>query len=78
MTYMSYTIVLARIMTTLGLEFEKAMHYHDEGYKSDNKPMNFLKNRTISNSRDKLSPVHNMASLGLKKMEYIMESSRIF
>ena len=33
-----------------------------------NKPMNFLKNRRISNSRDKLAPVYNMASSGLKKM----------
>ena len=29
-------IVLARLMTTLVLEFEKAMHYHNEGYESDN------------------------------------------
>ena len=28
-------IVLARMMTSLDLEFEKAMQYHDEGYKSD-------------------------------------------
>ena len=24
------------MMTALDLEFEKAMHYHDEGYESDN------------------------------------------
>ena len=33
-----------------------------------NKPMNFLQNRIIFNSRDKLLPVYNMASSGLKKM----------
>ena len=31
MTYMPDEIFLARIMTALDLEFEKAMHYHDEG-----------------------------------------------
>ena len=36
MTYMPDEIVLARMMTALDLEFEKAMHYHEEGYKSDN------------------------------------------
>ena len=36
MIYMPDEIVLARIMTALDLEFEKAMHYHDEGYESDN------------------------------------------
>ena len=30
--------------------------------------MNFLKNRTISHSRDKLLPVYNMASSGVKKV----------
>ena len=29
-------IILARMMTTLDLEFERALHYHDEGYESDN------------------------------------------
>ena len=29
-------IVLARIMTTLDLEFKRALHYHDEGHESDN------------------------------------------
>ena len=29
-------IVLARIMTALDLEFERALHYHNEGYNSDN------------------------------------------
>ena len=33
---MADKIVLARMMTALDLEFEKAMHYHDEGYESDN------------------------------------------
>ena len=34
-TYMLDEIVLVRMMTALDLEFEKAMHYHDEGYESD-------------------------------------------
>ena len=29
-------IVFARIMTALDLEFERALHYHVEGYDSDN------------------------------------------
>ena len=29
-------IILPRMMTVLDLEFEKAMHYHDEGYESNN------------------------------------------
>ena len=36
MTTMPDEIVLARIMTALDLEFERALHYHDEGYDSDN------------------------------------------
>ena len=36
MIYMPDEIVLARMMTTLDLESEKAMDYYDEGYKSDN------------------------------------------
>ena len=28
--------VLAKFMTALDLEFERALHYHDEGYYSDN------------------------------------------
>ena len=36
MTHMCDEIVLARIMTALGLEFEKALHYHEEGYESNN------------------------------------------
>ena len=36
MFYMPDEIILARMMTALVLEFEKAMHYHDEGYESDN------------------------------------------
>ena len=36
MTYMLDEIALARMMTALDLEFKKAMHYHDKGYKSDN------------------------------------------
>ena len=29
-------IVLAKMMIALDLEFEKALHYHDEGYECDN------------------------------------------
>ena len=36
MTHMPDEIILARTMTALDLEFEKALHYHDEGYESDN------------------------------------------
>ena len=36
MTHMPDKIVLARVMTVLDLEFEKALHFHDEGYESDN------------------------------------------
>ena len=36
MTNMPDEIVLARIMTAFDLEFERALHYHDEGYDSDN------------------------------------------
>ena len=36
MTYMPNGIILERMMTALDLEFEKAMHYHNEGYESDN------------------------------------------
>ena len=36
MTNMPDEIVLANIMTALDLEFERALHYHDEGYDSDN------------------------------------------
>ena len=36
MTHMPDEIVLARSITPLDLEFEKALHYHDEGYESDN------------------------------------------
>ena len=32
------------------------------------RPMNFLNNRITFDSRDKLSPVYNMVSSGLKKM----------
>ena len=35
-TNMPDEIVLARIMTALDLEFERALHYHNEGYDSDN------------------------------------------
>ena len=31
-----HEIVLARIMTSLDLEFKRSLHYHDEGYESDN------------------------------------------
>ena len=36
MIYIPDEIVLARMMTALDLEFEKAIHYHDEGYERDN------------------------------------------
>ena len=36
MTNMPDEVVLARIMTALDLEFERALHYHDERYHSDN------------------------------------------
>ena len=36
MTHIPDEIVLARIMTALDLEFEKALHHHDKGYESDN------------------------------------------
>ena len=36
MIYLPDEIGLAKMMTTLELESEKAMHYHDEGYQSDN------------------------------------------
>ena len=35
MTHMPDEIVLARIITTLDLEFEKALHYQDEEYESN-------------------------------------------
>ena len=28
--------ILVRMMVAMDLEFVKAMHYHDEGYESDN------------------------------------------
>ena len=36
MTYMPDGIILARMMTTLDLEFKRALHYHDERYESNN------------------------------------------
>ena len=36
MNYMLFKIILARIMTTLDLEFEIAFHNHEKGYKSNN------------------------------------------
>ena len=36
MTYMPDEIILARMMTTLDLEFKRTLHYHDEVYKSNN------------------------------------------
>ena len=36
MTYMPEETVLARMMTALDLEFEKAMHYQNRSNKSDN------------------------------------------
>ena len=35
MTHMPDEIVLARIMTALDFEFERALHYYDKGYESD-------------------------------------------
>ena len=32
MTYMLDEVILARMMTAQDLEFERALHYHDEGY----------------------------------------------
>ena len=46
MIYMSDEIILARMMTVLDIEFEKAMHYHDEGYESNNDnglPLQFMR-----------------------------------
>ena len=36
MAYMPDEIILARMMTTLILDFERTLHDHDEGYESDN------------------------------------------
>ena len=36
MIYMQDEIILARMVTAPDLEIEKAMHYHDEAYESDN------------------------------------------
>ena len=36
MTYMPDEIILARMMTTLDLEFKRALHYQDEGFDSNN------------------------------------------
>ena len=36
MNFMPDEIILARMMTTLDLDFKRALHYHDEGYESDN------------------------------------------
>ena len=36
MIYIADDIVLARMLPTLGLAFETAMYYHDEGDESDN------------------------------------------
>ena len=35
MNYMHDEIMLVRMMIRLDLEFKRAFHYHDEGYKSD-------------------------------------------
>ena len=35
MIYMLDEIVLARLMTVMDLEFKKAMHCHNKGYKSE-------------------------------------------
>ena len=36
MTYMPDKFILARMMTAIHLEFERVLHYNDEGYKSNN------------------------------------------
>ena len=36
MTYMPDEIVFTRLMTALDLGFKKDMHYHNEGYESNN------------------------------------------
>ena len=36
MIYMPDEVILVRMMVALDLEFERVMHYHDEGYESDN------------------------------------------
>ena len=36
MAHMPDEIVLVRMMTTLDLDFERALHYHDKGYESNN------------------------------------------
>ena len=36
MVNMSDEIILARMMTTLDLKFERALYCHDEGYESNN------------------------------------------
>ena len=36
MTYIPDEIILAKMMTTLHLKFESGLHYHDEGYESNN------------------------------------------
>ena len=36
LAYMLDEIILVRMMTALDLEFDRAIDYHDGGYKSDN------------------------------------------
>ena len=36
MAFMPDEIILARMMAALDLEFKRTLHYHDEGYKSEN------------------------------------------
>ena len=36
MIYLLDEIILAKMMIALDIEFEKAMHYHYEGYEIDN------------------------------------------
>ena len=36
MDYMPEEIILARVMTALDLEFRRTLHYHNEGYYSNN------------------------------------------
>ena len=36
MLWLNDATVLARMLTAINLEFERALHYHDEGYKNNN------------------------------------------
>ena len=36
MAFIPDEIIIARMMTALDLEFERALHYYDDGYESNN------------------------------------------